>query len=560
LHGAPEPPQVAGAEIAELLTSANSPSRIMKKGHWMRRFAIAAVVMIVALVGAAQAKTFRWANDGDPTTMDPHARSDGFVTSFDMNIYEPLIRRDRNLKLEPGLATEWANVDPTTWRIKLRQGVKFQDGAPLTAEDVIFSIQRARDAGADVTSQLAPVKEVKKVDDSTIDFITDGPVPILPNYLVAAAIMSKAWCEAHNTTSAAVHEGLENYATRNANGTGPFILKDRQPGVRTTLVKNPDWWGLKDQPVDIDEVVFTRIDNAATRAAALLSGDLDMVYNVPPQDIERIRDTPGMKIWQTPELRTIFLGMDQSRDELLESNIKGKNPFKDKRVRQAFYQAIDEEAIKTKVMRSFAHPTGLMVGPGVNGYDASLDKRFPVDVAGAKKLLAEAGYPNGFEVGFDCPNDRYVNDEAICQAVVAMLARIGIKANLLAQTKAKYFGKINAPKFETSFYLLGWTPGPLDALNMLANLTATRNEGLTEGMYNNGGFSIPQLDQLIKGIQVELDSEKRNELISRALTIVKDEFVYVPLHQQMVVWASRDNVDLAQLASNDFPWRYVTLK
>jgi peptide/nickel transport system substrate-binding protein len=211
-------------------------------------------------------------------------------------------------------------------------------------------------------------------------------------------------------------------------------------------------------------------------------------------------------------------------------------------------------------MRSFAHPTGLMVGPGVNGYDASLDKRFPVDVAGAKKLLAEAGYPNGFEVGFDCPNDRYVNDEAICQAVVAMLARIGIKANLLAQTKAKYFGKINAPKFETSFYLLGWTPGPLDALNMLANLTATRNEGLTEGMYNNGGFSIPQLDQLIKGIQVELDSEKRNELISRALTIVKDEFVYVPLHQQMVVWASRDNVDLAQLASNDFPWRYVTLK
>jgi peptide/nickel transport system substrate-binding protein len=201
-----------------------------------------------------------------------------------------------------------------------------------------------------------------------------------------------------------------------------------------------------------------------------------------------------------------------------------------------------------------------MVGPGVNGYDPALDKRFPYDPAAAKNLLAEAGYPNGFEVGFDCPNDRYVNDEAICQAVVAMLARIGVKANLLAQTKAKYFGKINAPKFETSFYLLGWTPGPLDALNMLVNLAATRKEGLTEGMYNNGGFTNLHLDQLIKSIQVELDSEKRNELISQALSIVKDDFDYVPLHQQMVVWASRGNVELAPMGTNDFQWRYVAVK
>jgi len=515
--------------------------------------------VLLAVVGTTgEAKTFRWSNDGDPTTMDPHARSDGFVTSFDMNIYEPLIRRDRNLKLEPALATEWVNINPTTWRIKLRHGVKFHDGTPLTADDVIFSIQRARDAGADVTSQLAPVKEVKKVDDSTIEFVTDGPVPILPNYLVSAAIMSKAWCEAHNTTSAATHEGLENYATRNANGTGPFMLQDRQPTVRTVLAKNPNWWGLERQPIDVDEVVFTRIENAATRVAALLSGELDMVYNVPPQDVDRIRGTDGMKIWQTPELRTIFLGMDQNRDELLESNVKGKNPFKDQRVRQAFYQAIDEDAIKAKVMRGFARPTALMVGPGINGYDQTLDKRFPYDPAGAKKLLGEAGYPDGFEVGFDCPNDRYVNDEGICQAVVAMLARIGVKANLLAQTKAKYFGKINAPKFETSFYLLGWTPGPLDALNMLANLAATRTT--TDGIYNNGGYSNPHLDQLIKSIQVELDGEKRNEEISEALTIVKDDFAYVPLHQQMVVWASRANVDLAQLGNNDFQLRYVVLK
>src|SRR5207244_5427907 len=178
----------------------------------------------------------------------------------------------------------------------------------------------------------------------------------------------------------------ESYATRNANGTGPFMLKERQPDVKTVLARNPNWWGLKDDPIDIEEIVFSRIKNAATRVAALLSGELDMIYTVPPQDTDRITKTAGMKVWQTSELRTIFLGMDQGRDELLESNIKGKNPFKDKRVRQAFTLAIDEEAIAAKVMRGFAHPTALMVGPGVNGYPAGLDKRFPHDPAAAKKL------------------------------------------------------------------------------------------------------------------------------------------------------------------------------
>jgi peptide/nickel transport system substrate-binding protein len=524
------------------------------------RCVVAAVLMLAALGATAQAKTFRWANDGDPTTMDPHARSDLFVTTFDMNMYEALLRRDRNLKLEPALATEWSNTDPTTWRFKLRQGVKFHDGTPLTVDDVLFSVQRATAPGSDLASQLSMVKAVKKIDDNTIDFVTDGPDPILPNYLVGIAIMSKAWCKAHNATSAAMLSDQESFATRHENGTGPFMLKDRQPGVRTVLVKYPNWWGLKDQPIDIDEVVFTRIANAATRIAALLSGELDMVYNVPPQDIERIKNTTGMKIWQTPELRTIFLGMDQSRAELLESNIKGKNPLKDKRVRQAFYQAIDEDAIKSKVMRGFARPTALMVGPGINGYDSTLDKRYPYDPTAAKKLLADAGYPEGFEVGFDCPNDRYVNDEAICQAVVAMLARIGVKVDLLAQTKAKYFTKINAPGFNTSFYLLGWTPTPLDALHMLSNLAETRSKDLRNGAWNEGGYSNPALDQLIKEIQVELDSEKRNELISQALSIVKQDFAYIPLHQQIVVWASADNVDLAPMGDDDLQLRYVKLK
>jgi peptide/nickel transport system substrate-binding protein len=533
--------------------------RLQRVVRTILRAVVLGGALAAPLAAGAEAKTFRWANDGDSNSMDPYARQETFLLSFNHNMYEPLIRRNREMKLEPGLATEWSRVEPTVWRFKLRQGVKFHDGTPLTADDVTFSFERAVNPGSNVQSPLASVKEVKKVDEFTVDFVTDGPDPILPNNLPTIAIMSKKWCERHNATRAAdITKNEESYATRNANGTGPFMLKERHPDVRTVLVKNPDWWGLKDEPVDIDEVVFSRIENAATRVAALLSGELDMIYTVPPQDTDRIGKTAAMKVWQTPELRTIFLGMDQSRDELLESSVKGKNPFKDKRVRQAFYQSIDETAIAAKVMRGFARPTALMIGPGINGYEAELDQRFPHDPAAAKTLLGEAGYPNGFDVGFDCPNDRYVNDEAICQAVVAMLARIGIKANLLAQTRAKYFAKINAPRYETSFYMLGWTPGTYDALDMLKALAATRGGKL--GVFNTAGYSSPKLDELIKQIQVELDAGKRNRDIAEALRTLKDDVAYIPLHQQVVVWATRANVDVAQSGDNWFQLRYVKMK
>jgi peptide/nickel transport system substrate-binding protein len=293
----------------------------------VRGCVLPALVVVAALTAATEAKTFRRANDGDVNSMDPYARFEAFLISFDLNMYEPLVRRDREMKLEPALATEWNNVDPTTWRFKLRQGVKFHDGTPLTADDVVFSWQRAINPGSNLGTPFSTVKEVKKLDDYTVDMITNLPNPILPNYLIGVAMMSKAWCEAHNTTRAAdLTKNEESYASRNENGTGPFILKDRQPDVRTVLVKNPNWWGLAQQPIDIDEVIFSRIENASTRVAALLSGELDMIYTVPPQDTDRIGKTQGMKIWETPELRTIFLGMDQMRPELLESNIKGKTP------------------------------------------------------------------------------------------------------------------------------------------------------------------------------------------------------------------------------------------
>ncbi len=518
----------------------------------------AALAASLALICAAPAtaKTFRWANDGDVISMDPYARQETFLLTFLGNVYEPLIQRDRNLKLEPALATGWSQPSPDVWRFKLRPGVKFHDGTPFTADDVVFSYERVRTSQLKAT--LATIREARKVDDLTVDLVTNGPDPILPQEITTWSIMSKVWSEKnHAEKQAEVANNEDNFAVRNTNGTGPFMLKERQPDVKTVLVNNPNWWGKPEH--NLTEVVFQRIANASTRVAALLSGEVDMIYSVPPQDTDRIKKTPHLKVLQTAELRTIYLGFDTSREELVESSVKGKNPFKDLRVRKAFYQAIDEKAIVAKVMRGFGVPTGLMIGPGINGFEPALNQRLPYDPAAAKKLLADAGYANGFEVGMDCPNDRYVNDEDICLAIVNMLSKIGIKANLLAQTKSKFFTKINGPLYNTSFYLLGWTPATYDAHNMLVSLLHSRDKA-GAGFINDGGYSNPKLDALIDQIQVETDVEKRAALIHEAQVIVKDDIPTIPLHQQAVVWAARDNIDLAQLADNYFPLRYVTVK
>jgi peptide/nickel transport system substrate-binding protein len=527
-----------------------------------KRFLALGVAVLLGLAGAgtAGAAVFRWANDGDVNSLDPYTRSETFLLSFNANIYEPLARRGRDLKLEPALATEWSQTAPDTWRFKLRQGVKFSDGTPFTADDVEFSYHRVLSATSNLKSYFTTVKEFRKVDDYTVEFVTKGPDPILPEELFTWQIMSRKWCTENKAEVPADlnKAGEENFATRNAMGTGPFMVKERVPDVRTVLVPNPNWW---DKPQhNITEAVFNRIQNDSTRVAALLSGEIDFVYTVPPQDVDRISQTPGLKILQKPELRTVFLGFDQARDELLESNVKGKNPFKDIKVREAFYRAIDINAIKAKVMRGFSQPTAEMVAPQVNGFDPALNERPAYDPMKSKQLLTEAGYPNGFETGMDCPNDRYVNDEAICQAVVAMLARVGIKVNLLAQTRIKYFAKINPPDYNTSFYMLGWTPATYDAHNAMIALMVTRDKAGGRGDFNNGGFSYKEIDDLAAEIQGETDRTKRLGEISDALKFVKDNYLYIPLHQQVVVWAARDNVDVAQMSDNYFPLRYVTVK
>jgi peptide/nickel transport system substrate-binding protein len=513
-------------------------------------------LVCISACGWAQAVTLRVANQGDAQSMDPHSLNESLQLTFTSNIYEPLVARDKKLGLSPGLATKWTQTKPTVWRFELRHGVNFQDGTPFTADDVVFSINRAAGPGSDMQSYTSSFKEVRKIDAYTVEIETTTPFPILPDSLTNLYMMSKKWCEDNKaTTPVDRRKGIENAASFRANGTGPYRLKERQPSSRTVLVRNGTYWGKVDG--NVDEVIFTPIGNAATRVAALLSGEVDLMEPVPLQDVERIKASPALKVMQGPELRTIFLGMDQKRDELLFSNIKGKNPFKDKRVRQAFYQAIDIETIKTRVMRGASLPTALMVGPGVRGFSPEQNKRLPYDVEAAKKLMAEAGYASGFEVGMNCPNDRYVNDADICQAVAANLARIGVKVNLQTETKVSYFPKIL--RRDTSFYLLGWTPSTYDAHNALSSLIATPNDK-GQGQFNLGSYSNPKVDELTVKIQGETDQAKRNAMIKEAFDLHSEDIGHLPLHQQALAWAMKKNIDLTQLPDNYMPYRWVTVK
>src|SRR3569832_1915999 len=517
--------------------------------------ATAAALALGASLPAA-AVTLKVGNQGDALSMDPHSLNESLQISVNENVYEPLVTRGRDYKLAPALATSWKQTSPTVWHFELRKGVQFHDGTPFTADDVIFSYERAKSDGSDMKTYVGPIKEIRKLNDHAIDIVTNTPFPILPELFTHFDIMSKKWCEQNQATKPLDRrKGIENAAYFRANGTGPFRLRERQPNIRTTFVRNGNYWGKIEG--NVDEVIFNVISNEATRVAALVSGEIDIMEPVPVQNVDQLKAASNLKVMQGPELRVIFLGMDQKRDEQLFSNVKGKNPFKDKRVRQAFYQAIDIEGIKRSVMRGASNPIAEMWPQQVNGFAPDLNKRLPFDPEASKKLLAEAGYPQGFEVTMNCPNDRYVNAAAICQAVSANLARVGVKIILQAETKGTNFPKIL--RRDTSFYMLGWTSSTVDAHNVLYAIMSTPGEG-GRGQFNLGAYSNPKLDELTEKIGVETDPKKRNEMIHEAIKIHEDDIGHIPLHQQSLNWAMKKNVDAVQWPDNGMMWRYITVK
>ena len=523
--------------------------------------AAAAAALLCGTAVPASAKTFRFAFQGNYQTLDPYTLNETFTLGLHAATYEALTRRDKDLKIIPGLAEKWETVDPLKWRFHLRKDVKFHNGNPFTADDVIFSANRVRANGSDLKTRIPADAEFVKVDDHTVDVVLKTPNPILHAEWDTWYIMDKEWSEANNATApTSASATTPSHAALNANGTGPFVVDSHQPGVKTPWKANPNWWNDKNKEHNLTEAVFTPIGSDATRVAALLSGEVDMIEPVPLQDIQRVNSNANTQTLVGPELRTIFLGFDQKRDELKYSNVKGKNPFKDVRVRQAFSKAIDLNVIHDRVMRKASTPAGLLISPLLV---PNPDKFKPatVDIDGAKKLLADAGYPNGFEVVMDCPNDRYVNDEQICQAAVQMLARIGVKVNLNAQTKTKYFAKVLATGgFDTSFYLLGWTPGSFDSWNVLTNITGCRDDSGKGGPFNFGGYCNPKLDEMSAKILVESDKAKRDAMIDEAWTLERSDVSHIPLHQQALAWGVNKKVKIVQRADDQILLYWVNVQ
>jgi len=520
---------------------------------------VAALLATTMIAGLAEARTVKWARSGDSLTLDPHAQNEGPTHNLNHHIYEPLIIRDIQGKPLPALAESWAiTSDPTVWEFKLRKGVKFHDGAPFTADDVVFSYERARQPTSDMKSLLSSVETITKVDDHTVHLKTKGPNPLLPSNLTDLFIMNKAWSVKNNATKVQDFKNKEeNYAVRNANGTGPFVLVSREPDVKTAMKRNESYWGKGQVPLEISELIYTPIKTDATRVAALLSGEVDFVQDVPVQDIQRLQGTQNLVVNIGPENRSIFLGMNVGDKELKTApELKGKNPFAEKKVRQAINMAINRQAIQRVVMRGQSIPTAMISPPGVNGYTKELNQIPPNDIAKAKALMAEAGYPDGFSITMHCPNDRYVNDEAICQAVVGQLAPIGIKINLVSQSKSIHFPLIQ--NLETDFYLLGWGVPTFDSHYIFTFLYHTRTD--KEGGWNGTRYSNPDVDKLTVSLTRETDLTKRNQTIAQIWKILQEETLYIPIHIQTLAYAMRPEIDIPVDISNAPKLKFAKIK
>ena len=504
----------------------------------------AALLAAALLAAAADAATFRWSSQGDYLSADPQAQNEGLNNNINDHVYERLTARAKDLSLVPSLAVSWESVSPTVWRFNLRRGVAFHDGTPFTAADVVFSIARAQLPSSNFKVFATPLGRARAIDAHTVEIETPAPSPagVFLENVNGVRIMSRAWCEKHGATVPQDFKtGEETYSSRHANGTGPYVLASREAEVKTVLRRNPKWWGIAEGRFEgnVDEIVYRPIKSEATRMAALLSGELDLVLDPPLQDVARLRRDAGVRILEGTENRVIFLVMDQGRDELKYSNVKGRNPLKDLRVRRALYHAIDIEAIRRQVMRGMALPTGSMV-PTLRMSPPDHEPRLlPHDPARARALLAEAGYPKGFEVGLDCPNNRYVNDERICTALAAMFAKVGIRVRLATMPRAQFFQKVD--QLDISMHLYGWGGAAVDPGFTLTPVLHGY-DGKGRGDFNSGRYADAELDRLIQAVEVELDAARRSELMAQALARVRERIYVLPLHRQVIPWATRANI------------------
>ncbi|MEM6904413.1 MAG: ABC transporter substrate-binding protein, partial [Pseudomonadota bacterium] len=391
--------------------------------------------------------------------------------------------------------------------------------------------------------------------DTTVEIVTDGPNPIMPSNLTNLFIMDKEWTEANDAVKVQDFEGgEETFSARNANGTGPYMLVSREPDTKTVLTAYDGYWGKGEFPLEVTEIIYTPIQNAATRVAALLSGEVDFIQDVPVQDLALVSQEEGLDVRTAPQNRVIFFGMNQGDADLASDDVEGANPFADVRVRQAMKIALNRPAIKQVVMRGQSQPAGVIMPPFVNGWTSELDQVPATDLDAAKALMSEAGYGDGFSVTLNCPNDRYINDEAICQATVGMMAQIGVKVNLDAKPKAQHFPLIN--NLETDFYMLGWGVPTFDSEYIFNFLVHTKGEKY--GSWNGTRYSNPELDEMIQALASETNLDKRNDDIAAIWAQVQEDVIYLPVHHQVLNWGMKSGVQMDVQPEDQPKLKYVS--
>jgi len=511
---------------------------------------------VLLCMGPAPAATLRVASAFDPQTMDPHALALLYHARVSTQIYDALVHRDEHYRLEPALALSWQATASTRWQFRLRPGVRFHDGAAFTAIDAKFSLERAMAPPSLRSFQLRGVRAVRVLDPLAIEVELDAPDALLPEKLFGVAMMNKAWCEQRGVVAAQdFNARQETFAVRNANGTGPFRLLRYEPDARTTLERFAGHWGWQDRRSgNVEQAQFVVIKSDATRLAALSSGEVDAVLDPPYQDIARLRSDARLNLLSTADLGQQYLAFDQARDELQDSDVKGRNPFKDLRVRQAVYHALNMPLIVDKVLRGQAQATGAFLSPLLDGSPAELDRRLPYDPALARQRLAEAGYPDGFSVTLDCVNVAW--RENVCQAMAAMLTQVGIRTRLRTSVSTVFFPKLS--QGQGSFMEFGWTPGMDPYLSLNALLRSHDPSGL--GSFNAGRYSNPRLDALIDQIRVETDPTRRRALVTTVLRLVHEELPLVPLYRRTLTWALAKNVQAVQWPSDTIELRWVRLR
>ena len=474
----------------------------------------------------------------DVTALDPHYHNVTPNNNVAAHIFGTLVQRNEKSQLEPGLATEWKTINPLTWEFKLRKGVKFHDGSEFTAADVVASIERVPliiNSPSPFTAFTKQIEVMTVVDPYTIRFKTVTPYPLMPSDMTQVSIISKAAAKAttddFNSGKAAI-------------GTGPYKLVKYDKGDRIELVRNDDYWGGK---TPWDKVTLRLLPQDASRVAALLSGDVQVIENVPTTDVAKLRQDKRLEVCRTVADRLIYLHMDSDRDLSPFVTDKAgnpllKNPLKDPRVRKAMSKAINRPAIVEKVMEGEAVPSGQLVADFLFGATKNL-KPEPYDPKGAKKLLAEAGYPNGFGLTIHTPNNRYVNDAKIAQAVAQMLTRVGIDTKVVAMPSSTFFTQATELKF--SFMLLGWSTGTGEASSSLKALLMTYNREKGFGTANRGRYSNPKVDALTEEALATVDDAKREADLQRATELAINDTGIIPLHFQVNLWATRDGITYA---------------